>query len=159
MLWEIKPLEKKNVYQRTYFTVGDDSPVAPGKTFYIDEMYRWGRCVVRTDEQPVASDEPYKYPFDLSNYEIEDQECDDGCSLEFGYEEDVDGWTEDEKEWLEALWDEGYWSAFDENEIYSDDCETVYYGPLEIVCIDSTPEREPAPIDPSKPQWPFTSPE
>lgn len=152
MLWEVRPTEKKCVYQRTTYTVPDDSEVAGGKTFYMDEMYRWGRCIVRTDTKPEADpSDPYATPFNLNDYEVEDQECDDGCSLFFNYC-DEDEWTEEEKQYIEDLWEEDSWSAFEEKGIYADDCDTEYAGPLEVVCIDETPE-------PEKPKstggWPF----
>lgn len=155
MLWEIKTAEKKCVYQRSHFEVPDESEIAAGKTFYMDEMYRWGRCVVRSDEKPTQhSEDPYSNPFDLNDYEVEDQECDDGCSLDFEFEED-DEWTEEEKQYIYDLWDEDSWSAFEENGIYCSDVDTQYVGPLEVECVDETPE-------PEKPQgsdvpnaWPF----
>ena len=153
MLWEIRPEEKKCVYMRTTYYVSDDSEIAAGKKFYMDEMYRWGRCVVRSDEKPTYNTEdPYGIPFELSDYEIDDQESDDGCSLDFAFDED-DEWTEEEKAYIEELWEQDQWSAFDENEIYADDCDTQYYGPLEITCVDDTPE----PAETPKPTggWPF----
>lgn len=155
MLWEVKTTEKKCVYTRTTYYVPDDSEIAAGKCFYIDEMYRWGSCIIRSDTKPEHhNDDPYRFSFQLSDYEIEDQESDDGCSLEFVFEED-DEWTEEEQQYIESLWDEGSWSSFEDNEIYADEYVTEYVGPLEVVCIDDTPE-------PEKPQgsdvpnaWPF----
>lgn len=151
MLWEIKTAEKKCVYQRTHFIVSEDSDVAAGKTFYMDEMYRWGRCVVRTNDKPTQAEDPYADPFELSNYEVDDQECDDGCSLDFEFDDD-DNWTEEEKAYIEDLWERDGWMAFEEEGIYSVDCDTSYVGPLEIVCIDETVD-EVAPL--AKGTWPF----
>ena len=151
MLWEIKTVEKKNVFQRTHFRVPDDSDVAAGKTFYMEEWYRWGRCVVQTDEQPQVAEDPYQLPFELNDYEVEDQECDDGCSLVFSFE-DSDEWSEEEKQWIDDLWEQDNWLAFEENGIMSDDCDTEYYGPLEITCVDETPLPEPTP---QTRKWPF----
>ena len=152
MLWEVKPIEKKCVYMRTTYYVSDDSEVAAGKKFYMDEMYRWGRCVVRSDVKPEHdAEDPYGNPFELSDYEIEDQESDDGCSLDFEFA-DEDNWTEEEKAYIEDLWEEDSWSAFDANGIYADDCDTQYVGPLEVACVDDTPEPE-APKPTSG--WPF----
>lgn len=152
MLWEVRPEEKKCVYMRTTYIVPSDSEIAAGKVFYMDEMYRWGRCVVRSNDKPQQhADDPYSYPFNLSDYEIEDQESDDGCSLEFVFE-DGDEWSEEEKQYIEDLWEEDLYSAFEDNGICVDDCDTQYYGPLEITCIDNT-------IEPEKPKptggWPF----
>lgn len=150
MLWEVRPEEKKNVYTRTTYVVSSDSEVAAGKVFYMEEVYRWGRCVIRSDEKPTYNTEdPYSVPFELSDYEVEDQESDDGCSLDFKFEDD---WTDEERAHIEGLWEKDQWYAFDDNQIYADDIDTKYYGPLEIVCIDDTPEVE-APKSTSG--WPF----
>lgn len=142
MLWEVRPIEKKCVYMRTTYYVPEDSDVAAGKRFFIDEMYRWGRCTVRSDIKPTHHEEdPYGIPFELGDYEIEDQESDDGCSLDFVYDED-DEWTEEEKAFIEDLWEEDSWTAFEDNGICADDCDTEYYGPLEVTCIDDMPEPE-----------------
>ena len=150
MLWEVRPEEKKCVYIRTTYVVSADSEVAAGKVFYMDEMYRWGRCVVRSNDKPEHHPEdPYGIPFELSEYEIEDQESDDGCSLDFVFEDD---WTEEEKAYVEDLWENDAWSGFEENGIYADECDTEYYGPLEVTCVDETPEPEtPKPTS----GWPF----
>lgn len=150
MLWQVETKEKKCVYQRTHFEVPDDSEYAAGKTFYLDEMYRWGKCTVKSDTKPEHHPtDPYSNSFDLNDYEVEDQECDDGCSLDIVYGDD---WTEEEKQYIENLWEEGQWSAFDENGIYCSDCDTEYVGPLEVTLIDDTPEEpKPAP----KATWPF----
>lgn len=152
MLWEIKTAEKKNVFQRTHFVVPDDGNVAAGKTFYMEEWYRWGRCVVRTDDKPTINEDYYKIPFDLNDYYVEDQECDDGCSLDFAFDEQ-DDWTEEEEQYIRDLWEQDSWMSFEEHGIQSDDCDTEYYGPLEIECVDDTPEPEEKPA--TKGTWPF----
>lgn len=149
-LWEVKTTEKKCVYQRTHFIVSEDSSVAAGKTFYMDEMYRWGRCVVRSDEKPTQSEDPYAFPFELADYEIDDQEADDGCSLDFEFEES-DEWTEEEKQYIYDLWAEDGWSGFEENDIYSNDCDTEYVGPLEITEVGEVPDQPTQ----TKGTWPF----
>lgn len=150
-LWEIRPVEKKCVYTRTTYYVPDDSEIAAGKRFFIDEMYRWGRCTIRSDEKPqYYEDDPYGFPFELSDYEVEDQESDDGCSLDFVYDED-DEWTEEEKQYIEGLWEDDSWSAFEDNGIYADDCDTKYYGPLEVTEVGEEPDTPP----PATGGWPF----
>lgn len=152
MLWEIKTVEKKNVLQQTTFVVPSDSEIAAGKTFYMTEWYRWGRCVVRSNEKPTYNESvAYQIPFELGKYDIMDQECDDGCSLDFTFE-DTDDWTEEERQYIHDTWEEDGWLSFEEHGIESYDCDTDYYGPLEITCIDDAPE-EPKPTP--KSTWPF----
>lgn len=157
MLWRVETKEKKCVYQRTHYEMPDDSPVAAGKTFYLDEMYRWGHCIVRSDTKPQHHPEdPYSNSFDLGDYEVEDQECDDGCSLDIEFE-DGDEWTEEERKYVEDLWDEDSWSAFEEHGIYCSDCDTEYIGPLEVTCVDETPEPEKPHGSNVSAAWPFTT--
>jgi hypothetical protein len=152
MLWEVRPIEKKCVYTRTTYYVPDDSEIAAGKKFYMDEMYRWGRCIIRSDVKPEQhAEDPYGNPFELSDYDIEDQESDDGCSLDFEFEDD-DDWTEEERAYIEDLWEEDSWSAFEDNGIYMDEHDTQYVGPLEVTCVDETP----VPVAPKSTNgWPF----
>lgn len=152
-LWEIKTVEKKNVFQRTHFVVPSDGEIAAGKTFYMEEWYRWGRCVVRSDEAPTAAVDPYKYPLDLGDYDVDDQECDDGCYLEFSFEED-DEWTEEERAYIEDLWEEDGWCSFEEHGIQSDDCDVEYHGPLEITEVGEVDDTPPHGSD-VKNAWPF----
>ena len=147
-LWKVKTAEKKNVYQRTHFIVPADSDIAANKTFYMEEWYRWGRCVVRSDDKPIVDEDPYKFPFDLGDYDIDDQEADDGCSLDFSFEED-DQWTEEEKAYIEEMCIRDR-----ENGIQSDDCDVEYYGPLEIECIGEVDDTPPHGSD-VKNAWPF----
>lgn len=148
-VWAVSTIEKKNVFQRTHFIVNNE--IADGKVFYLDEWYRWGKCVVLSEDKPTHSKDDYQNPFELNDYEVEDQECDDGCSLDIVFEED-DDWTEEQKQWVLDLWDEGGWSSLEENEIYADDCDTQYYGPLEVELIEERPDE---PVSESKGGWPF----
>ena len=154
MQWQVETKEKKCVYQRTHYMVPEDSPVAAGKTFFIDEMYRWGWCVVQSDTKPEQHPtDPYSNPFELGDYDVEDQECDDGCSLEFNYDE-ADDWTDEEKQYIDGLWQQDQWCAFDENGICSVDCDVHYVGPLEVTCLEDVGEvEEPKPAP--KSTWPF----
>lgn len=152
-LWEIRPVEKKCVYLRTTYYVPDDSEIAAGKRFFMDEMYRWGRCVVRSETKPQHHDlDPYRFPFQLSDYEVDDQESDDGCSLEFVFDED-DEWTEEEKQYIEGLWEEDSWTAFEDNEIYVDECDAYYAGPLEVTEMGEVNDVPP----PATGGWPFST--
>lgn len=149
MLWEIKTAEKKNAFQRTYFDVPAGQPGA-GKRFAMDEWYRWGWCTVRTDVEPKADgDDPHENPLELGDFELEDNNMDDGCSLSFDFPES-ENWTEEEIEYIERLWEQDGWLAFEENGIEAGDCDIHYYGPLEVTCIDATPEKPKA-----KGTWPF----
>ena len=149
--WRIETNEKKNIYTRQVMVVSDDSPVAAGKTFYIDEWYRWGYVVIEQNEKPLQNDDPYKFPLDVTEFEVVDQSFDDGVSLQIEFEDD---WLEDERLWIESMYEEEGWAAFDERGIYMEDVETQFYGPVDITCVDDTPTPDPEPIPPGT-GWPF----
>lgn len=148
MIYEVRPVEKKNVYTTSYYTMPDDGPAA-GKMFAIEEMYRWGRCTVETDEPITIQEDPYKIPFDFDDYIVLDQEMDDGCSLDFVFHGD---WTDEEKEYIESIWDQESYSGFDEKGIYIDETESYFYGPLEITLIEDGNKEEDLPKTGG---WPF----
>ena len=150
-LWNVSTTEKKNVFQRTHYTVSADCQLAANKTFYIEEWYRWGNCVVQSEVCPTAAEDPYQLPFDLSDYVVEDQECDDGCSLMITFEED-DQWTDEEMKWVLEIWDNDSWSGLEENGIYCEDCDTQYYGPIEAFLLEERPDE---PVKPTSGSWPF----
>ena len=124
MQYQIETTEKKNVYIRTECTMPGDGPAAD-KKFFTEEWYRWGSCVVEAEERPCASEDPYTTPLRLDEYEIVDQNSDDGCTLDFIYGDD---WTAEEKAYVEELWDNGGFYDI----VYIGDVETVYYGPIEV---------------------------
>lgn len=147
--YRVKTVEKKNVYTTSYYDMPDEG-IAAGKRFFIEEMYRWGECIVVTeDEELKAENYSYTSPFSVSSYEVEDQNMDDGCSLEFKFGDD---WTDEEKEYVEGIWDSDSYSGFDERGIFMDDCDTEYYGPLEIELLS---EEEVEDTPPPKKAWPF----
>ena len=147
MLWTIKTLEKKNVRTLSEWCMPDEG-VAAGKTFYIEEWWRWGEWTVRTDKEPRQADDCYEEPIDMDEFDVDDQNLDDGVALDFQFGSD---WTEEEKAYVEQLWDEDSYTSFEEAGIYQNDCYTQAYGPVEVVCIDDTPEPEPK----EGGTWPF----
>jgi hypothetical protein len=137
--------------------VSNDESTADGKKLYIDEWYRWGYVFVTSDEKPMQASNPYEDPLVLDDYSIEDQSYDDGVALDFVFPEE-ENWTEEEKAWVESIWEEDFWSGLEDNGIQIDDVYTEFYGPLEITKIDDGPQDEPEddtpPTNP-KATWPF----
>lgn len=151
MLYSISTQDKKSVVQFETFHYTDDN----GKLweFQIESGYRWGTASIVTDEEPKADEDPYTNGFVVSDYEVYDMNMDDGCWLFFHFPDDM---PEEVREHLEGLWEEDGYSGFEDNGIHMWECETIFYGPLEVQLIDDTPS-EPAPApDPSKPTWPFS---
>lgn len=128
MQYIIETKEKKNAYTYTTFEMPDEG-VAAGKTFVIEEMWRWGKVTIESEDKPEQDDEPYKFPLYVSEYDIVDQEFDDGCSLDFVFGE---GWQEAEKDYVKNLYDDDGLMSFEEHGIEFDDQEIAMYGPLTI---------------------------
>ena len=128
MIYEISTKEKKNVYTTSYYKMPDEG-VAAGKTFRMEEMYRWGKVTIESDEPITESSDPYKFPLEVTGYDVLDQEMDDGCSLYFKFD---DTWTDEEKQYIEDIWETECYSGFDEKGIWLDEVDTEFYGPLEI---------------------------
>lgn len=149
--YRVKTSEKKNVYTTSTYSMSDEG-VAANKVFYIDEMYRWGEALLEVEGDTVveASDDPYNDPLYLDSYVIIDQDFQDGCSLEFRFEED-DEWTDEEKAFVEQVFENDSYTGFDDHGIFCDDFSARFYGPLEIV-KESSEERD---VEEVKGTWPF----
>jgi len=144
VIYEIETKEKKNVYTTSYYTMPNEG-IAANKQFRIEEMFRWGKATIEADEPITESEDPYKIPFNLTCYDIQDQEFDDGCSLYIYFDET---WTEEEKQYVQDLWDQECYSGLEENGIELEEVDTEFYGPLEITLIDESQTV------PSKGSWP-----
>lgn len=149
--YEVKTVEKKNVYTTSTYSMPDEG-IAAGKTFYIYEMYRWGEATLEVEGDIVLeeSSDPYGDPLYLDSYNVIDQNFDDGCSLEFGFEDD-DEWTDEERVFVEQLFENDSYTGFDDHGISCDDFSAKFYGPLEIK-VASVEERE---VKEAKGTWPF----
>lgn len=123
-LYSIKNKEKKSVYVNETWANEDGS-----ERFVIEEMYRWGETVIDVSDEELEMFEDMKQSseFRVSEFAIEDQNLDDGCSLYFNTDGD-----DELLEKLEALWEEEGYSALEAAGYYLDDSETYYIGELEI---------------------------
>lgn len=149
--YKVKTAEKKNAYTISTYSMPDEG-IAANKTFYIDEMYRWGEALLEVEGDMIveAFEDPYNDPFYLDSYNIIDQDFQDGCSLVFRFEED-DEWTDEEKQFVEQIFENDSYSGFEEHGIYCDDFSARFYGPLEIE-KESSEERE---VEVTERTWPF----
>lgn len=134
MLWKVSTLEKKNVVQNHTYQYIDDS--GQEWLFDLEEGWRWGKAVVECDEEPYVDDDPYSVGFVVSDYSYEDINVDDGCWSTMSFPDDMPSETKDLIE--NTFYNEGY-IAFEELGIELYDTETIFYGPLELECVDDTP--------------------
>jgi len=155
--WSVKPVWKKSIIERNYFTKGSD-------TVMIEIGWRWGEFYVFTDDENPPEIEA---GVDIYNCDYDTQliETSDGCWEEIDY----DDCSDQMREWLEEFFDEGNsWLDLEEQGWVQDDCEMIIDCDLEIIRInDDGSENQPIPtssdetqtsveIKPGAP-WPFSN--
>jgi hypothetical protein len=111
--WKIEPTWKKSLIERQYFT-------KDGKTITIETGWRWGEftCETEDDEPPVIVEGTDLYNCD---YDVELQECTDGCWEEHEFE----GFTENEEEEMREWLDENSYFDLEEDGWIQGDCEMI----------------------------------
>jgi hypothetical protein len=111
--WKIEPTWKKSLIERMHYHKDD-------KTITIETGWRWGEftCETEDDEPPEinAGDDLYS-----CGYDVEMQECTDGCWEEHEFE----GFTEDEEEEMREWLDENSWMDLEEEGWSQGDCEMI----------------------------------
>lgn len=129
--YRIKTLEKKNVNQSEIWTHEERE-----LSVVIVQLYRWGEFVVQCEEDEHF-DLENKQGLWVTDYDIQDQNMDDGISLYFtNLYSNTKELTEEEKESiieeLEQIYEEGAYIALEEAGWSFDDVETFVMGPLEV---------------------------
>jgi len=100
-LWKISTVDKKNVVDHWYFIKnGDDNKWAK-----VEEHWRWGYVIVDSKKKPVINDNADG--FNIYDYDVYDQETDDGVGTWFEYSDSV---TEEEQ----AEFENAYWEGLEE---------------------------------------------
>ncbi len=96
-LWKISTVDKKNVVDHWYFIKnGDDNKWAK-----VEEHWRWGYVIVDSKKKPVFDDNADG--FNIYEYDVYDQETDDGVGTWFEYSDDVT--AEEQAEFQNAYWE------------------------------------------------------
>ena len=147
-IWSVKPTDKKSIIERQYWSNG-------GESFIWDTVWRWGEFHVTTEDDNPPELEA---GVDIYNcdYECELISCDDGC-----YEDiDYDGCSEETRDMIEALLEEGD-SIYDlEGQgWYNSETEMIIDSDMEIEMVEPTGEKvEEQPsdaVDNPPAKWPF----
>jgi len=100
-LWKISTVDKKNVVDHWYFIKnGDDNKWAK-----VEEHWRWGYVIVDSKKKPIFDDNADG--FNIYDYDVYDQETDDGVGTWFEYSDSV---TEEEQ----AEFENAYWEGLEE---------------------------------------------
>jgi len=96
-LWKISTVDKKNVVDHWYFIKnGDDN-----KWARVEEHWRWGYVIVDSKKKPVFDDNADG--FNIYDYDVYDQETDDGVGTWFEYSDDIT--AEEQAEFQNAYWE------------------------------------------------------
>ncbi len=134
--WTVSTKEKKNVFEHELWQKDD---------WVIRRIngYRWGTILVETegDEPPVLDQDSGPGADAVNMYDLEyNYELD---SLDDGWYGDViwpDDMPEEERDRLEAIWDEDWSAGWEEEGWDQYETECWFHGPLEIVRDDNIKE-------------------
>jgi hypothetical protein len=123
-LWSIKPTWKKSIREVMYFYKEE-------KCITIETGWRWGEftCETENDETPVINEGVDLFS---QGYDIEMQECTDGCWVEY----DFDEFTEEEEEQMRAWLDENSFFDLEEDGWILSDTEFIMDCEPEITRIE-----------------------
>jgi len=124
--YKISPKWKKSIFEYTRYENDDNT-----KSFVTEEMYRWGHCIIKVENDEELSDiigDPTDSgnEFEFDHTMTEDQEVDDQCSFYFN---DVKGMSIEELE--EKYEEDGHdylLDTFGEPHNFY----TVYHGELNV---------------------------
>ena len=145
--YKISTNEKKSIVQEEILTktVGDET-----YEVRMEQTWRWGYVVISDVEDTIDPDNPDGLT--VTDYSIQDQDLNDGCSLWFTYSDNV---PDEEKELFEQAWeDEGY-AGIEDIGWCPWDMEMTFHGPLEVELLEQTEDEEIDETPPSKGKWPF----
>lgn len=120
MRYKVSTIEKKSVIEKNFF-VKDD------KSLCIEQGYRWGYFVT---EDPVDKEElKSKDSLMIYDYDVIDHAFDDGCWIDFVYDDEVD---QDERDAIENAWEEDWYSGIEALGWSEDESEVWFHGDLEV---------------------------
>jgi hypothetical protein len=123
-LWSIQPTWKKSIREVMYFRKDD-------KRITIETGWRWGEftCVTEDDEPPVITEGEDLFS---QGYDVEMQECTDGCWVEYEFDE----FTEEEEEAMREWLDENSFYDLEEDGWIFEDSEFIMDCEPEITRIE-----------------------
>jgi len=125
MRYSISTAEKKNVQCITEFRHNS------GKTFTMEEWWRWGEYIVESDTLPEESED--LLPINMHGFdEYELVSLDDGCSLDF----DQNDIPDDEWVQLMAAYEEHGEYGFEELGYNQWESDVYFHGPINVEPIE-----------------------
>lgn len=126
--WRIQNYHKKNAVERQFWT-------KDGVEIIRDEGFRWGSWTCESDTRPdIDLPNPDGYDVMSTDYDWELQDMDDGSWVEWHW---PDSMSEEERQRIEAIWDEFWYEGLEEDGWVNDDTEHWIYGPIELTNQDT----------------------
>lgn len=130
-VWKITNYHKKNAVERQFWT-------KDGIVVTKDEGFRWGTWTCESDKRPnIDLDNPNGFEILSDDVEWEMEEMIDGSWVEWTFPDDM---PEEEKERIQALWDENWYEGMEEDGWVNDDTEHWIYGPIQLTNVDTGEE-------------------
>ena len=120
MKYKISTVDKKSVVEKNFFE-------KDGKSFYIEQGYRWGYFVT---EDPVDVEElRAEEELMIYDYDVVDHCFEDGCWIDFTYDDEID---QDDRDAIETAWEEDSYEGIENLGWHEDDSEVWFLGQLEV---------------------------
>ena len=158
ILYRIKPVDKKSI--EAFYDVYSKDEQGNIRSWSVTEMYRWGQGFVEAEDELPYSDDKY--------HAVDPQigwgcELDDLCAVDFEFD---DSFTDEEKEQIEQLWENGGagWLYDGEHDWEVEEDTITILGPFVVDKIDEdvynesieTVELKPRPPFVATTAWPFS---
>ena len=127
-IWRITNHHKKNAVERQFW-------VKDGITVTKDEGFRWGTWICESDERPdidLANPDGFEPLASDQDWEMESME--DGSWVEWSFPDDM---PEEERERIQALWDEDWFEGMESDGWMNDDSEQWIFGPIALTNVDT----------------------
>lgn len=158
ILYRIKPVDKKSV--EAYYDVFSKDEQDNIRSWSVTELYRWGQGFVEDESELPFSDDRYHCVDPTIGWGCE---LEDLCAVDFEFD---DSFTEEEKEEIEQLWEDGgagWLYDGDHNWEVEEDTITIL-GPFIVDKINEdvynesleTVELKPRPPFVATSAWPFS---
>ena len=158
ILYRIKPVDKKSV--EAFYDVFSKDEQGNIRGWSVTELYRWGQGFVEDESELPFSDDRYHCVDPTIGWGCE---LDDLCAVDFEFD---DSFSEEEKEQIEQLWEDGgagWLYDGDHNWEVQEDIITIL-GPFIVDKINEdvynesleTVELKPRPPFVATSAWPFS---
>ena len=158
ILYRIKPSDKKSV--EAYYDVFSKDSEGNIRGWSVTELYRWGQGFVEDESELPFSDDRYHSVDPTIGWGCE---LEDLCAVDFEFD---DSFTEEEKEEIEQLWEDGGagWLYDGEHNWEVEEDTITILGPFTVDKIDEdvynesieTVELKPRPPFVATTAWPFS---